>query len=181
MTFDSWNVPGHLYFITASICGWKPLFIDPNYAKIILDSLTWLRKEKRVTLNAFVVMPSHLHAIIGPGDRTIGEFLQNFTSFTAHAILSQLRNDKRQELLEYFHVHRREKAKEHSIWQDAQAKNIFSEKFLIQKMEYIHQNPVAKEWKLVIDRADYKYSSACYYDEDKKPIIEIDDIRELLL
>ena len=61
-----------------------------------------------------------------------------------------------------------------------QAKNIYTEKFLLQKMEYIHQNPVAKEWNLVQERADYKYSSACFYDEDKQPIIEIDDIREYL-
>ena len=83
------------------------------------------------------------------------------------------------DLLEYFHKHRRDERHEHSIWQDIQEKNIFSNKFLKQKMEYIHQNPVAKEWSLVKDRADYNYSSACYYDNDRLPLIEIDDIREL--
>jgi len=61
-----------------------------------------------------------------------------------------------------------------------QAKNIYTEKFLAQKMEYIHQNPVAKEWNLVQDRASYIYSSACFYDDDRQPIVEIDDVRELL-
>lgn len=51
---------------------------------------------------------------------------------------------------------------------------------LLQKMESIHQNPVAKEWDLVQDRAMYIYSSAIYYDEGWQPIIEIDDIRNLL-
>jgi putative transposase len=180
MTFDSWYVPGHLYFITASTCGWKPLFFDPVYAEIILNSLTWLRKEKRMLLYAFVLMPSHLHAIVQPVDRSIGDLLQNFASFTAHAILHQLRSEDRQELLSYFHEQSRDSHTEHSIWQDVQAKNIFSEKFLTQKLEYIHQNPVAKEWNLVQERARYKYSSACFYDEDRQPIIEIDDFRELL-
>jgi REP element-mobilizing transposase RayT len=180
MTFDSWQVSGHPYFITASICGWKHLFIETNYANIALDSLAWLRKEKRMNLYAFVLMPSHLHAIVQPVDRSIGELLQNFASFTAHEILHQLRNDNRQDLLSFFHEHRRDSHVEHSIWQDVQAKNIFSEKFLAQKLEYIHQNPVAKEWNLVNNRAEYKYSSACFYDRDQKPIIEMDDIRELL-
>jgi hypothetical protein len=30
------------------------------------------------------------------------------------------------------------------------------------------------------DRANYKYSSAAFYDKGEKPIIEIDDIREFL-
>jgi REP element-mobilizing transposase RayT len=131
-------------------------------------------------LFAFVLMPSHLHAVVQPVDRPIGVLLQNFASFTAHAILHQLRSDNRQELLSFFHEQRRDNHAEHSIWQDVQAKNIYSEKFLTQKLEYIHQNPVAKEWNFVEERAQYVYSSACFYDEDKQPIIEIDDIREFL-
>jgi hypothetical protein len=53
-------------------------------------------------------------------------------------------------------------------------------KFLQQKIEYIHQNPVAKDWKLVEDRADYPYSTAGYYDYGRKPIIEITGINEWL-
>ena len=179
MTFDSWQVPGDLYFITASICGWKHLFIETVFAEIIINSLVWLRKEKRMSLYAFVLMPSHLHAIVLPVNRPIGDVLQNFASFTAHAILRQLQSDNRQELLAFFHEQRRNRREEHSIWQDVQAKNIFSKEFLTQKMEYIHQNPIAKDWNLVKDRTEYKYSSACFYDEDRPAIIELDDVREL--
>ncbi len=181
MTFDSWDVSDHLYFITASICGWKNLFANNSYAEIVLDSLTWLRKENRAKQYAFVLMPTHLHTIMRPINRSIGELLQNFASFTAHAILHQLEEDNRRDLLEYFRVQKRDNRHRHSIWQDVQAKNIFSEKFLAQKMEYIHQNPVSKKWDLVKNRAEYKYSSACFYDNGEKPIIEIDDIREFLL
>jgi hypothetical protein len=55
----------------------------------------------------------------------------------------------------------------------------FSEKFFTQKLEYIHQNPVAEEWNLVKDQADFINSSACFYDRGRMPIIEIDDFREL--
>ena len=53
--------------------------------------------------------------------------------------------------------------------------------FLQQKIEYIHHNPVAKDWRLVEDRADDVYSSAGYYDSGRKPIIEITDIGEWLM
>ncbi|MCQ3938127.1 MAG: hypothetical protein DPW18_13920 [Chloroflexi bacterium] len=52
--------------------------------------------------------------------------------------------------------------------------------FLEQKMEYIHQNPIAKDWKLVDDRAVYPFSSACYYDLGRTSIVEVTDIREWL-
>jgi hypothetical protein len=48
-------------------------------------------------------------------------------------------------------------------------------------MEYIHSNPVSKDWKLVNDRAEYKYSSACFYDKGIAPIISITDLNEWLM
>ena len=69
---------------------------------------------------------------------------------------------------------------EHSIWQDIQAKNIYSPKFLFQKLEYIHNNPVAKDWQLVQDRADYQYSSACLYDYERTPVIEVTNVYDWL-
>lgn len=178
MTFNSVHYPEHLYFITASVCGFFRIFADDSYARIVLDSLAWLRNEKRMVLFAYVLMPSHLHAIIQPLDRTIGDLLQNFGSHTAHAILDQLQRGHREELLEYFENQRRDLRSKHSIWQDIQAKNIFTEKFLAQKLEYIHQNPIARDSNILKNRAEYRYSSACFYDEGRPSIIPVDDIRE---
>lgn len=44
------------------------------------------------------------------------------------------------------------------------AKPIFSERFLFQKLDYIHHNPVSGKWNLVADYTDYKHSSAKYYE-----------------
>jgi len=180
MTFPSLHNATHLYFITATICGWKQLFVEQEYVKIVLDSLSWLQINQKLLLFAFVLMPSYLHAIIKPENETIDEVLQTFGSFTAHSILKKLQEDDRSDLIQFFHEQRRDKRHAHSIWQDIQAKNIYSEKFLEQKLEYIHSNPVRKDWELVVDRADYKYSSACLYDREIQPIIEVTDVREWL-
>ena len=180
MTFSSFHDSTHLYFITASVVEWKHLFITPEYTVIPLNSLAWLQQQKRILFFAFVIMPSHLHAILKPVSDSIRVIVQQFGSFTAHELLNRLQQDGQKDLLDLFQQNRRDRRHEHSIWQDIQAKNIYSLDVLQQKLEYIHQNPVSKEWKLVKDRADYLYSSAGYYDNGRKPIIEITDINEWL-
>lgn len=180
MTFHSIHDPNHLYFVTASVVEWIPLFKYPKYTEIILNSLSWMQKEKRLLLFAFVIMPTHAHVIIKPEKETIGEVVQQFGSFTAHEILKKAREDGKTDWLKTFEQEKRDPRHKHSIWQDIQAKNIFSMEVLEQKLEYIHQNPIAKDWKLAADRADYAYSSAGYYDYGRKPIIEITDINEWL-
>ena len=180
MTFPSFDDPTHLYFLTASIIEWKHLFITPEYISIPLNSFAWMQHQKRILLFAFVIMPSHLHAILKPVSDSIGAIVQQFGSFTAHEILKKLKAQNQQDLLDLFQQKKRDQRHAHSIWQDIQAKNIYSMEFLQQKMEYIHQNPVAKDWKLVEDRADYMYSSAGYYDYGRKPIIEVTNVNEWL-
>ncbi len=149
--------------------------------QIVLDSLVWLQNEKRILLFAFVIMPSHLHLILRPEGKTIGEVVQDFGSYAAHIILHELCEDKRDDLLKFFHEQRRDSRHRHSIWQDIQAKNIYSPEFLFQKIEYIHNNPISKDWKLVDDRAAYKYASTCFYEKGVSPITPITDINEWLM
>jgi REP element-mobilizing transposase RayT len=180
MTFKPHHDPTHLYFVTATIMGWKRLFIEPGYAKIVLDSLAWHRKNNRWSMFVFVVMPNHTHLIIRPlGEQTISTVLQSFGSYTAHVILDQLREDGRSDLLKFFAQRcDRDANKEHQVWLPIEAKNVYSVGFLRQKVEYIHNNPVDKHWHLADDRADYSYSSACFYDRGETSIIEVDDVRE---
>ncbi|KXK11365.1 MAG: hypothetical protein UZ14_CFX002002857 [Chloroflexi bacterium OLB14] len=181
MTFKSFHDESHLYFVTASIIEWIHVFKNSKYINIPLNSLTWMQKQEIILLFAFVIMPSHLHLILKPIKKTIGEVLQQFGSFTAHEIYKTAKEDNKAEWLNSFEKNSRDVRHKHSIWQDIQAKNIYSMEFLEQKMEYIHQNPVAKEWKLAKNRTDYLYSSAGYYDYGRKPVIEITDINEWLL
>jgi putative transposase len=181
MTFNSHPDPFHLYFITASLCKWEKLFFQPKYSDIVLNSLRWLREQKLIKLYAFVIMPDHIHAILKPIDKTIGETLQQFGSFTAHAILKQLKVESRTDILTIFSGNRRDSSRNYSVWQDIQAKDIYSVDFLRQKLEYIHNNPASRTWHLVEDRSGYHLSSASYYDLGLAPVIEIDDAGEWLI
>ena len=58
----------YAYFVTWTVVDWLPLFDGPAYRKIVLDSLNYLRTNKHSELNAFVVMSSHVHAVLWPDD-----------------------------------------------------------------------------------------------------------------
>jgi hypothetical protein len=44
------------------------------------------------------------------------------------------------------------------------AKAIFTQPFLLQKMNYIHNNPVTGKWMLAKDLVAYEHSSASFYE-----------------
>ena len=70
--------------------------------------------------------------------------------------------------------------REHLVWEDCLDENIYTERVLIEKIEYIHNNPINKGWELAATRSEYAYSSACHYDLGKPALIEIDNIRDVL-
>ena len=183
MTFRPLNRKGDLYFVTARVYGGKRIFSLPLYVKIVLKSWRWLRQNKRIKLCVFVVMPNHIHFIMKPqGKWTASRICYDFEKHTAHEILHQLRSEKQTDLTNFF----KESAadypdREHKIWRDIQAKNIVTEEFLIEKTEYIHNNPINKGWQLVKDRADYKCTYTNFYDRGEKAIIEIDDVRKMMI
>jgi len=183
MTFKPLHVSSHLYFITASLLDWRPLFARREFALIVLNSLDWHRCQEKFALYSYVVMPTHFHAIIKPAEsQTISSNLQTLGSFTAHTIVKQLQVGNLSEELDYFAKHRQpDRTEKHQIWQPMQAKNIFTPEFLLEKLDYIHNNPVAKKWQLAPDRVAYEYSSARFYDLGQPPIVPVDDVRTWLI
>ena len=52
-------------------------------------------------------------------------------------------------------------------------------KFILEKIEYIHHNPVSKRWQLVNDFTDYEYSSASFYEKGVKryeKLVHVNDV-----
>ena len=60
------------------------------------------------------------------------------------------------------------KGQKHNVFEDSfDAKPVYHRKFLLQKINYIHQNCVRGKWKLVEHWEDYEHSSARYYVKNK--------------
>ena len=52
----------------------------------------------------------------------------------------------------------------HEVWKDAfDIKECRTEKFIMQKLNYIHNNPCSGKWKPAVDSVHYLHSSASFY------------------
>src|SRR5262245_20036665 len=86
-----WELKGSTYFVTMRVDSkvGKP-FLDPNIAAIAASSLYRYDKQKYL-LQAYVIMPDHLHIIIKPlFENTLAQLMQNFKGSTAYIINKQL-------------------------------------------------------------------------------------------
>ena len=59
-------------------------------------------------------------------------------------------------------------------------KPCYTEKFLIQKLEYMHENPLSKKWNLADTPESYPHSSARFYEmNEDHPSIKLTHFEEL--
>lgn len=151
----------HPQFFTATILEWKHLLSEDNYKGILLDSLRFLAREKRVVITSFVIMGNHIHLIWQAVNGFTPQQVQHsFLKFTAQQIKYDLQKSNPQ-LLESFRVNATDR--EFQFWErNALCVDLFSEEVYNQKLNYIHHNPV--EAGICVLPEDYQYSSARFYE-----------------
>ena len=169
----------HLFFVTSTVLNWINLFDKKKFAEIMIDSLKFITEDQWINVYAFALMPNHIHLIIKfLANHTADQVFRDFHKYTAQQILKIMRNEE-SVLINKFMVYKKDR--KHQIWQrDPKFKNIYSAQFLLQKVEYIHNNPIQPKWQLVERPEDYLYSSAAYYLKDKPfTLFKLTDLREL--
>jgi putative transposase len=147
-------------FFTATIYKWQHLLLQDKHKDVIINSLKYLVKEKRIVLNAFVIMSNHIHLIWQPMFGFTPSGIQaSFMKFTAKQLKRSLeKND--QESLAGFKVNKHDR--KYQIWKrDSLSIELWTAAVFEQKMNYIHYNPVKSG--LCGNPEDYYYSSARYY------------------
>ena len=76
----------------------------------------------------------------------------------------------------------RTKGQRHKVFEDSfDANECYSKKFVYQKLEYMHKNPVIKKWQLVNDFTDYLHSSAAFYEKGIHQYKKLLHVNEVLL
>jgi putative transposase len=159
---------GYLYFLTLTVVDWVDVFTRPAYRHILIDSLKYCQQHKELELYAWCLMSNHLHLIAGAKDGyNLSNILRDFKKFSSKAIKKDIQeeNESRKDwLLNRFAYAAANdiKTKNFRFWQDGnEAKELHSNGFMEQKLQYIHQNPVAAE--IVAAPEHYLYSSALNY------------------
>jgi REP element-mobilizing transposase RayT len=163
-----------LNFLTCTICGWIDLFTRAEYRDIVLDSWRYCSQHKGLQIWGYVIMSNHLHMIANttPPFR-LEDTLRDFKAHTARKFKEALQDRNRPEsrrqwllyLFGYFAKKRRDQ-QDFQIWEpDNHPIELYSEHVVIQKLRYIHDNPVQAKW--VNRPQDWVYSSASNYAEGR--------------
>ncbi len=149
------------YFTTCTILKWE-CALESNFRKeIVISSFRHLTKHGRARILGFVIMPNHLHLIWQILEKELFMLQRDFLKFTAKQIIFDIKKNEPL-FLETFKVNSIDR--EYQIWQrKSLSKDVFTNKFLIQKLRYIHKNPLQPHWRLSNIMVDYKYSSAAFY------------------
>ena len=171
------NDPEGIYFVTLSIVHWIDLFTRKELKYIIIDSLKHCQKQKGLIINAWCLMPSHLHMIIRTEDELLENILRDFKKFTAKEIVEVIGriNESRSEwLLRAFKNagSKLKRIKSNKVWQDGNhPEQLITSKFVNQKLNYIHNNPVEAE---IVDELEYYWYSSARDYAGKKGLLSVE-------
>ena len=153
----------HAQFFTVTNLNWLFILENEYHKQIMLEALKHRVDKNEVTIYAFVIMPNHFHAIWQIHDGIEKEdFQANLLKFTARSILKFMKiNDDK--LLDQLNVKAADR--NYQVWErNALSVDLFTEEVFIQKLNYIHNNPVQLKWRLTTFPEEYKFSSAKFYE-----------------
>ena len=140
-----------VYFVTFTVKNWYYLFDRCNRFEILEKSFVYCQQHKNLKVYAFVFMLNHLHFIAEADD--LSAVIRDMKSFLSKELKKNIQHHE-PDVLTIF-----ETDGKYGLWQKTNyPKLINSEKFLNQKIEYIHYNPVRKGY--VHSPEDWRWSSA---------------------
>jgi putative transposase len=150
------------YFISTATVNWLPLFNNPDIAVFLFDSLKFLQANGRITLYAYVLMENHLHLVASA--ENLAKELSNFKSYTARQSIDYYQAHENQFILDQLALSELEgrQDRQYQFWQKGvMPKRIQSRQVMVQKVEYMHQNPLRRGYVDVPEH--WCYSSARNY------------------
>ena len=164
------TMPDASCFITITTVGWIDVFTRLSQKFVLINSLAYCQKKKGLEIYAYCIMSNHLHILCKAQEGyLLSNIVRDFKKFTSKRIIEKIINEPescREWMLDYFskacsHLKRDQQYK---VWQNGyHAEICYSSKFIKQKLNYIHNNPVQDE--IVEKPEDYIFSSARNYAE----------------
>lgn len=162
------ELSNEMYFVTLTVDKWYYVFDRHNRWQILVDSLNFCKQNKKLKVYGYVFMLNHIHLIIqAPNTASV---LRDFKAFTSKKILKNI--EATEPTVKDLFL---SSNNTFQFWKKTNMpKLIESHTYFEQKLEYIHQNPVKKQY--VNDPTHWIWSSAKHYYDNKPSLIEIDPL-----
>ena len=126
------------YYLTLTVQRWYYLFDRYNRWQIMSDSIRYCQDNKGLELNGYVFMLNHIHLIVTSPD--MAGFLRDFKRFTTAKFKANLETTEPSVLKLFIDAQG-----SYRFWMETNApKKIENPAFYLQKLNYIHENPVRK-------------------------------------
>lgn len=157
------NEPNTFHYVTLVTFNRVPIFKSDRACEIVVDVLREVRERFPYKLIGYVLMPDHAHAIINIQKCNISQWLHKVRGNSARKILKWLREGQYGTSLKKLELkHPQKRRHTHAVWQkDPSIIDLWSPKFVRQKLNYLHLNPVRAG--LCQHPAEWKWSSCRAY------------------
>jgi len=153
-----------LYYLTFTVQAWLPVFVGEAPCLLIADSLNRCHQDKGLCINAYVIMPTHIHLIVFDADfdsRRLSATVTAFRKFTGRRLADYCAQHMPEASAAVLARHRRSD-RERQFWQQSRhPEAIVSQSMWQQKLRYLHDNPRRKG--LVRQATYWRFSSAAYW------------------
>lgn len=165
-------------FITAVAKDRLPVFQTAAIKTVTCNAIDEARNSCGLRLFAYVIMPDHLH-LLTDSPRKPSEALRYIKGTIAHRVIKHLKEKNSVSSLEKLQHEEWKRNHRYSLWgHESNVFSVISESVLMQKVNYIHLNPVRDG---LAERAvDYRWSSARFWqrcETDDEPLhVDLDRI-----
>ncbi|MEI6222651.1 MAG: hypothetical protein WCP97_07845 [bacterium] len=147
------SVKNQPHYVTFTVKNWYYLFDRYNRFSILEDSFYYCQKHKQLKIFAYVFMLNHVHFIGSASD--LSAVIRDMKTFLSKELQRNIIATE-PSLCKLF----TDDQGKFSLWQPTNYPKIITEdNFLLQKINYIHMNPVRKMY--VHSPEDWAWSSAC--------------------
>ena len=153
------NQTNTFHYVTLVTYNRVPIFLSDHACEVFVDTLAEVRRRYPYKMVDYVIMPDHVHAIINRSVDKISDWLRRVRGNSARQILAWLRDEQHLSSLKKLELAVPQK-RHHTpaVWQkDPFVIDLWSPKFVRQKLKYIHSNPVRAG--LCHQPAEWKWSS----------------------
>ncbi len=163
----------HVHFITTNTYKYYPCFRDERLSEILLEELRFYSGKLGFALVGYVIMPAHVHLLLWWDSEEkpklgISNIMSRIKTMTSKRAKRYLLYGGGIEYVGRLADVGQPTPGPFRLWQPGFYDfNIFSEEKLLEKLDYIHNNPVSAG--LVLSPDDYEWSSyRLYFSEERK-------------
>ena len=154
-----------------------PVFRTDKFRDIVCLAIDEARRSANLLLFAYVIMWDHLH-LLTSRPSTTSNVLRVLKGITARRVIDCLKVNNHSRSLAKLQHQERDRNYRYSLWQtEKNVLPIFTEGMFMEKVSYIHQNPVRAG--MVEHVEDYRWSSARIWTGrslDNEPLLVDKDV-----